>query len=474
MPADKNPGILNRKERKKLARRLNSDDAAWEVLRPNAAGIDIGNETHVVSVPPDRDAEPVRTFGCFTEDLRRMAAWLKECGIETAAMQSTGVYWMPVYDVLEAAGLEVFLVNAQHTRNLPGRKTDVQESQWLRKLHSYGLLNNSFRPDSDIRILRAYWRQRNEHVQSAAQCIQRMQKALTGMNLQLANVISDLSGVTGQAIVGAILAGERDPKKLAGLRHWKIKAGEEEIAKSLDGTWREELIFALRQQTALHDFYQRSIGECDRELERHLGSLAGRTPPEAEGEKAEAKGAGKKRKKKTANAPRFDIAGELKRIAGVDLTAIDGVNVMTAQTVISEAGTDLSRWKTEAHFVSWLGLCPANDVSGGKVLRRRTRKVVNPLATALRMSAWALLRSQTYLGAQYRRLRTRLGTPKALTAMANKLGRLVYRLLTKGVEYVDKGKAFYEAKYRAQQVRYLTMRARRLGLQVVEIQAVAG
>lgn len=470
----KSLGKRNREQRKELARRLKSDDPGLEVVHANAAGIDIGNESHYVAVSPQRDADPVREFGCFTSDLHRMARWLQQCGVQTVAMQSTGVYWIPVYDILEEYGIEVYLVNARQTKNLPGRKTDVQESQWLLKLHTHGLLANSFRPPAEIRTLRMYWRQRGEQVRGASQCIQRMQKVLTEMNVQLANVISDLSGTTGQAIVRAILAGERDPHRLAQLRNYRVRASEEEIAQSLEGNWRKELLFALRQEVELYDVYQRRMAECDRELEAELKQWPTREAvpvPEAGKENVGAEGKQKRNKKPMGNAPQFDLARELERITGVDLTKIDGIDVMTAQTVIAEAGLDMSRWKTEAHFVSWLGLCPANEISGGKVLKRATRRVVNRLATALRMSASTLLRSPTYLGAQYRRLRTRLGAPKAITAMANKLARLIHRMLKYGQQYVDKGLQYYEEKYRAQQIRLLRKKALQLGFELTEANA---
>jgi len=321
----------NRKERKDWARRLRSEDPGLEVVHPHAAGIDVGNSAHYVAVRPDRDPEPVRRFECFTADLYRLAEWLESCGVKTVAMQSTGVYWIPLYEILEDRGFEVYLVNARHTKNLPGRKSDVQESQWLLKLHTYGLLNNSFQPPAEIRVLRTYWRQRAEHVSGAATCIQRMQKALTQMNLQLANVISDLSGVTGQAIVRAIVAGERNPQKLAELSDPRIEASREEVAKSLEGNWRPELVFVLRQEVEMYDAYQRRIAECDQQLQKHLASFADTELPQSP--KAESK---EKRAKSTKNAPRFDLSSELKRITGVDLTRIDGIDVMVAQTLLSD------------------------------------------------------------------------------------------------------------------------------------------
>ena len=448
----------NRKERKELARRLRSEDPGLAIVHPHAAGIDVGNGAHYVAVPPDRDLHPVRRFECFTADLHRLADWLKNCRIKTVALQSTGVYWIPLYDILEERGFEVYLVNARHTKNLPGRKSDVQESQWLLKLHTYGLLNNSFQPTSEIRVLRTYWRQRAEHVRGVTMCIQRMQKAFTQMNVQLANVISDLSGVTGQMIVRAIVAGERDPWKLAELSNPRIRASKEEIAKSLEGNWRQELLFVLQQELQMFDTYQQRIAECDHELQKHLARLADSVPPPAKNEA--------KKNKPNKHHPQFHLADELQRISGVDLTRIDGIDVMVAQTLLSEIGLDMDRWKTEAHFASWLGLCPDNRVSGDKVLGRGTRHVVNRAATALRMAATTLLKSQTYLGAQYRRLRSKLGAPKAITAMAHRLARLAYRMLKYGQQYVDKGAAYYEQRNRQQQIEFLQKKAAQLGLQV--------
>jgi len=307
------------------------------VVHLNAAGIDIGNESHYVAVPPDRDAEPVRHFACFTEDLRRMAAWLKSCGIDTVVMQSTGVYWLPVYEILTEEGLQVFLVNARHTKNLPGRKTDVQECQWLLQLHTFGLLNNSFRPSEEICVLRAYWRQRAQHVTCASACIQRIQKVLTEMNLQLANVITDISGVTGMAILHAILRGERDRYKLADLADARIQATREEIARSLEGNWRKELLFILQQELNLYHVYQKQIAECDTALQAHLQTLSDKSEPTSKLPPA------KTNKKAGSNAPTaFDLRGELYRISGTDLTQIDGINVMKAQTIIAEVGVDMS------------------------------------------------------------------------------------------------------------------------------------
>jgi transposase len=463
---------LTRKQRRELGRRIWSEHPGLEVVHRDAAGIDIGSEQHYVAVGPDRDAEPVRTFGCFTEDLHRLARWLKECGIRTVVMQSTGVYWIPVYDVLEQYGFDVWLVNAQDTRNLPGRKSDVQESQWLLKLHTYGLLRKSFRPEPNIRALRTCWRERAEYVQQAGTCIQRIQKALTEMNVQLSNVLSDLSGVTGMCILRAIVAGERDGRRLAEFRDARVKASRETIAKSLEGTWRPEQLAILQRQLADWDHVRQQIAACDVDLETMLKQL-----PDAEVDPqppaANPSGKSKRRRQKkdrsSRNQPSFDLSGELKRVTGVDLTRIDGVKEMTIQTIISEAGLDMSKWPTENHFVSWIGLAPRNDVSGGKVLKKKTRKVVSRLATGFRLAATTLRASDSYLGEQFRRLRTRLGAPKAITAMGAKLARLVYRMLKYGQEYVDKGSAQYLAKYHEQQIRQLKKKAAQHGFTLVSM-----
>lgn len=459
---------LPRKQRRELARRLQAVDPGLAVMHPHAAGIDVGNSAHYVAVRPERDAEPVRRFDCFTADLHRLADWLQQCGVTTVAMQSTGVYWIPLYEILDARGLEVYLVNARHTKNLPGRKSDVQESQWLLKLHTYGLLRNSFHPDADVRVIRTYWRQRGDHVRAISSCIQRMQKALTQMNIQLANVISDLSGWTGLRIVRAILAGERDPQALAALSHPGIHASRETIAKSLEGTWQPELVFVLQQEVALYDAYQQRIVECDHALEQHLRVFADKVREATSDDVPATRSGPKRRRNAGSHAPQFDLGRELHRISGVDLTRIDGIDIGVAQTVISEVGLDMSRWATEHHFASWLGLCPDNRITGGKVFRRGTRPVINRAATALRLAATTLLRSQSYLGAQYRRFRSKLGAPKAVTAMAHKLARLVYRMLKWGHAYVDKGLQYYEDRHRQQQVRLLHKNAARLGLLIVE------
>jgi transposase len=467
-PTQSNWHQMNRKQRREMTRRIQSEDLSLEVMHPDAAGIDIGNESHYVAVPPTRDSEPVRRFGCTTAELKEMAVWLKQCAIRTIAMQSTGVYWIAVYDILEAAGLEVYLVNARETKNLPGRKSDVQESQWLMKLHTYGLLRNSFRPSQEIRTMRTYWRQRNDLVQAAGRHIQRMQKTLTQMNVQLANVLSDISGVSGQAIIQAILAGQRDPHKLAALCDWRVKASEEEIARSLEGNWQEDLLFVLQQEQHGYEFCQKQMAECDQQLQQYLKlredrSAGANLPEETRRER--------RRKKKKGNAPRFDLRAEMFRMSGTDLTQIDGIDIMTAMTILSEAGWDISKWKTEDHFVSWLRLCPDNRISGDKIIGKGRLPTNNRVSVALRMAASTLRLSNTYLGAQFRRLRTKLGAPVAIKAMAAKLARLIYRMLRYGMQFVDRGADFYEAQHRTLQIKYLKRKAADLGFQIIQAPA---
>ena len=437
-------------------------------LNRNAAGIDVGSAAHYVAVPAGRDAEPVQEFCSFTADLHRMAQWLKACKVDTVVMQATGVYWTALYDVLESYGFEVNVVNARHTKTLPGRKTDVLECQWLQKLHTFGLLNNSFRPAEEIRVLRSYMRQRENLVTAAGTAIQHMQKALTEMNIQLANVISDISGTTGMKILRDIVKGERDPEKLAMHKHARIQASRAEIARSLEGTWRPELLFVLEQSLELYDTYLEKITKCDRRIDEHLKTMETKVDP------TQPTPAPRRVRGPRKHEPRFDLRGQLYRITGVDLTQIDGVDVQSAQTVISEVGVDMSRWKSEKQFASWLGLCPDNRISGGKVLKRGTRQVVNRASTALRLAAWGLLRSQSALGAKFRRLRSRLGAPKAITAMAHLLARLIYRMLKFGHEYVDKGMEYYETKYRQQQLQWVAKQAAALNMQLIPVAAVAG
>jgi transposase len=435
--------------------------AEVRIVHPHAAGIDLGSQHHYVAVPADRDAEPVRRFGCLTPDLREMARWLKACGIETVAMEATGVYWIPVMQVLEEAGLEVFLVDARQAKNVPGRKTDVKDCQWLQQLHSLGLLTPAFRPADAVCVLRSYWRHRKSLVELVSMQIQWMHKSLEQMNVQLHKVLSDVTGVTGMKILRAIVRGERDPVVLARMRHPLVHSSEETIVQALTGDWRAEHLFTLGQALELYDVYQQKIQACDQQIEAYMKTLEGRV----EAKDLPKSPAGARRK----NQAHFDLRAQLHRWSGVDLTRIDAIDAMTAQTVLSECGIDMSRFATEKHYSSWLGLCPNHEITGGKVRRRRTRKVRNRAAQALRLAAQSLHHSQTALGAYYRRMRGRLGPAKAITATAHKLAILVYRMLKYGMEYVDQGQQAYERRYQQQSLKSLAKRARQMGYAMVNI-----
>lgn len=423
------------------------------LTHPNAAGIDVGSGSHFVAVPPDRDDESVREFKSFTDDLNRIALWLSSCGVDTVAMESTGVYWIPLYELLESKGFTVYLVNARHVKNVSGRKSDVLDCQWLQQLMSYGLLSGAFRPEDEICALRAVSRQREMLLSYQSRHVQHMQKSLAQMNIQLANVISDIVGETGQKIVRAIIAGERDPQQLASMKNFRIKASEEDIVKSLQGNWRQEHLFTLKQAVALFDAFTEQLRLCDVQLERMLGGLK-----RYEGEPVDSKG-----RSRNKNAPQFDLRSYLVRMCGVDLTRIDGIEVTTALKVISEVGPTLLRFPSVKHFTSWLGLCPGTKISGGKKLSGKSRSGANRAAQALRLAAATLRTSKSALGAYYRRLCSRLDKAKAITAAAHKLARLIYAMLTRGTEYVDKGQTYYEERYRERVISHLHKKAAAMG-----------
>ena len=408
-----------------------------EVTNPNAAGIDIGSASHYVAVPADRDDQPVREFKSFTVDVHKLADWLDACGVDTVAMESTGVYWIPVYEILERRGFTVLLVNARHVKNVAGRKSDVLDCQWLQQLHSYGLLRGAFRPADQVCVLRSLSRQRAMLLRLQARHIQHMQKALVQMNIQLANVISDVVGETGQKILRAIVAGERDPYALAGMKNVRIKASAEEIAQSLRGNWRDEHVFALKQALELFDFYAERVADCDALIEQQMIKLHQHDSLP-----------GKARKKSNRNNPKFDVRTRLYQMCGVDLTRIDGIDVCTAMTVLSEVGVDMSKFPTAKHFAAWLGLCPGTKISGGKVLGSKTQKCANKTAQALRQAASCLKNSQSALGAYYRRMCAKMDKPKAITAAAHKLARLIYSMITKGEEYVDHPSSTPKCRFR--------------------------
>ena len=439
-------------------RQSSAKPAGLSQLNLNAAGIDVGATSHFVAVPADRAEPPIREFEAFTADLYRLADWLAQCGVETVVMESTGVYWIPLFGVLEERGFQVMLVDPRRIKNVPGRKTDVLDCQWLQQLHTYGLMSEAFRPDGEIRRLRSYLRQRAMLVEYAAQHIQHMQKALTQMSVKLHHVISDITGKTGMDIMEAIVGGQRDPQQLTQLRDPRIKADEATIAKSLQGHWREEHIFELTQALELCRVYQDKIAECDREIEAQLERFEDHSngdPPAAKSDRRRSKG----------NAPRFDVWTHLYRMTGVDLTQIDGVDAYTALKVVSEIGADMTKWTSAKHFASWLGLSPNNRITGGRVISSKTG--ANRAAAALRLAANALHRSDSALGAFLRRKKAQLGAPRAITATAHKLARLIYSMLRYGQEYLDAGAEYYERQYQQRALRAAQRRAAQLGYRLV-------
>lgn len=449
---------------KRKQKKRKSGVESLHVIQPNSAGIDIGASEIYVAVPGDRSDDPVRRFDTFTGDLHEAAKWLKECGIESIAMESTGIYWIPVFQILDIYGFDVLLVNARHVKNVPGRKTDVQDCQWLQYLHAVGLLKGSFRPDQDICAVRSLLRHRDNLVKTASSHVQLMQKSLTQMNLQIHNVISDITGVTGTKIIDAILAGERDPYKLADLKDRRIKADKNTIAKSLTGDYRREHLFTLKQTVASYRHYLELIRSCDAEIESHLKEFESRididetpTPPST-----------KSKRKSKGNAPDFDVRTHMHRLLGTDLTEIDGVSDLTAHVVFTEVGPDLSKFKTVNHFCSWLGLCPNNKISGGKILSSHTRPGSNRLAQALRLSANSLWNSKSYLGDNFRRMRARHGAPKAITATAHKLARIIYHLIKNQKAFDDTVFAEQEKAHQNRLKKRLVNQAKSLGLQLVQ------
>jgi len=433
-----------------------------ERVNPNAAGIDCGSEMHYVAVPTDRDPEPVRCFKTFTGDLHQLADWVVSRGVKTVAMEATGVYWIPVYEILEARGLEVLLVNARHVKNVPGRKSDVSDCEWLQELHSVGLLRGSFRPIAEIAALRSYVRHRETLVESAATTINRMQKALVQMNVQLHLVISDITGATGQRILRDIVNGQTDPQHLAEHRDGRCQASEAEIAAALTGNYRPEHLFVLKQNLELYDEFQRQIKACDTQIEDHLKALAGKTaPPQAP------LPAARTRQKPRRNEPRFDVRTPLHQLSGVDLSQIDGIGPYNSLRLISEIGTDMSRWPTEDHFASWVTLAPHNRITGGRLISSRTQPSTNRAADIFRVAAMSVGYTQTALGAFYRRLASRIGKAKANTATARKLAILVYRVLKGEIVYKDPGAAAYDARHRETVLRKLRRQAALLGFGLV-------
>jgi transposase len=436
---------------------------ALEVVKPKAAGIDIGASSHWVSVPPECDEQPVREFGCYTPDLESLVGWLQQCGIETVAMESTGVYWIALFELLESAGIEVILVNAQHLKHVPGRKSDVLDCQWLRQLHSYGLLSASFRPAEVMCVLRSYIRQRDTLIADAARHIQRIQKALTQMNLHLHRVLSDVTGLSGMRILKAIVAGERDPHTLAALKHERVKATEAEIVAALSGNYRDEHLFVLQQELDLYESYQQQIAACDGRIEAYLGQLPSPLAPDEQPQPQ------KRGRRPVQNQPGFDLRTHLHRISGVDFCSMDGLGPLTVQTILSEVGLDPTRFGNAKRFASWLGLCPGTNISGGKRHGSKTRKVVNRAANAFRIAAMAAGKSDSAMGGFFRRLKARLGAPKAITATAHKLARIFYQLWTTRQPYHDSGAQSYEQQYRQRKLKALKKQAAALGFELAEV-----
>ena len=442
-------------------------DRKMPMVHPNAAAIDVGATMHMAAVRPDRTPEPVRSFGTFTTDLHRLVEWFKECGVETVVMESTSVYWIPIFELLDAHGFTVLLVNARDAKHVPGRKTDVSDAQWLQRLHSYGLLRASFRPKGQISELRAYMRQRERLLEYAASHIQHMQKALIEMNLQLHHVVADITGATGLRIIRTILAGERDPKVLALLRDYRCHSSAETIEKALTGSYRAEHLFALEQALALYDAYHEKASACDARIEAVLkelsigrGRCSGTELPSPRRSRTD-----------QANALAFDVRAALFALLGKDITKIDGLGPYISLKLIAECGDDLSAWPSPKHFTSWLCLAPSNKISGGKVLSSRTRRSGSRAAALLRLAAVTVGRTDTALGAFYRRLSARIGKAKAVTATARKIAVLFYNAVRYGMEYVDPGASFYETRYRTRVVDNLHRRAKAFGFVLMPLEA---
>lgn len=425
----------------------------------HAAGIDIGSERLFVAVPPDSTPHPVREFGVFTKDLYAIADFLTQCGVKSVAMESTGVYWIPLYEVLQERGFEVKLADARKVKNVSGRKSDVLDCQWLQQLHSYGLLEGAFRPSDEICVLRSLMRQREMLVRSAATHIQHMQKALQQMNLRLEKVVSDISGQTGMRIIKAILGGERDVEKLACLRDPRCHSSREVIAESLVGNFRQEHLFALRQAVELFEFYQQKIIECEQEMAKYLRKLPHKTedePPRLEG-----------REKRSRVS--FNVRDHAYKLLGVDLFRIKGLNSETVLRLISEVGVDVSRFPTEKHFVSWMSLSPVRKESGGKLLSSKTNRSSNRAAAAFRQAAVSVKGSDNEIGGFYRRMQSRMGPARAVTATAHKIARIYYRMIKNGEEYQQQRAGEYEQRYQARVVSNLRKRARGMGFELVAV-----
>jgi transposase len=421
-------------------------------------------------VPEGRDPQPVRMFPTFTADLNALADWLMGCGIQTVAMESTGVYWIPVYELLEERGFQVFLVNARHLKNVPGKKTDVLDCQWIQQLHTFGLLRASFRPAQDMCTVRAYVRHRDNLIRYRSSHVQHMQKALAQMNVQLTLVLSDITGVTGLQILRAIVAGERDPHTLAQFRDRRCTKSEEEIAKALTGHYRAEHVFELKQGLELYDFYTQQIKACDAELERRYTAFK----PVVDIRAQPLPQTPKSKRPPARNTPDYDLRTYLYQLTGIDLTSVDGLNSVLVQDILADIGLDMSKWPDDKHFTSWLRIAPHNDISGGKVLRSKTGKTTNRAARAFRLAAQAVSKTDTALGAFFRRMRAKHGAAKAIVATANKIARIVYHMLKDKQPYIDHGADYYEHKYQEQALQKLKRQAAKLGMKLVPVTASGG
>jgi transposase len=435
----------------------------------HAAGVDIGAHEIMVCVDGGAGIQIVRSFGTYTVDLQAIGKWLVEHKVETVAMESTGVYWIPLFEDLERCGFHCHLISSRSLRRVPGRKSDVVDCQWIQTLHCYGLLESSFRPEADLVALRTLLRHRAQLIEHRAPHILHMQKALLQMNIQLSQALSDVTGITGQTIIRAIVSGERDPHKLAALRNYRCKKDEQEIAQALTGTWREEHLFILKQSLELYDFYTHQVEVCDAEIEHAYGLVR---PDWKEGKLGEPPQS--KRNSHSKNAPKdVDVRKHLKRICGVDITAVHGVSASLAQTIVIEVGTDMSKFPNEKHFCSWLGLAPKNEISGGKILKNNTLKTRNRAGQAFRLAAGSVMRADCAFGAFYRRQKARLGPAQAAVATAHLIARIVYRMLKYKVEYEPLSVAQYEQHYQEQQLKYLQKKAGKLGFLLVPNLAVS-
>jgi transposase len=436
---------------------------ALKQINLNAAGLDIGDDEIYAAVPEGRDTVSVKVFPTFTADLYRLADWLKVCGVTTVAMESTGVYWIPIYEVLEERGFEVYLVNARHLKNVTGKKTDILDCQWIQQLHTYGLLRASFRPPEEICAVRALVRHRHSMIESSSREIQHMQKALQQMNIKLTNVISDLTGETGMKIIRDIVAGERNPHQLAHHRNNHCAKSEDEIAEALRGHYKPEHVFVLRQAVETYDFFRQQIRACDVELEKRYAAF------EAQVDLTEKPLSPPKHapRKSGCHTPEFNLREYLYQMTGVDLTRVDGLEALTVQDVLSHTGVDMSPWPTVKHFTSWLTLCPHNDKTGGKVIKSHTRKSQNRAAAALRMASQSLVHSQSALGSYCRHMQAKLGKAEGITATAHKLARIIYTMLKNHTEYQDLGAEQYENQIRERAVKNLKRKAKQLGFDLI-------